>query len=103
MPAKRMLISLDYDDTFTRDPDFWRKVIALGEEHGHDFVCVTGRSDPPDFTREPEIPIPIVCTGGLTKYRIALRRGYKVDVWIDDLPGTIDEPLWTQGDMGDDE
>lgn len=85
-----MLIALDYDFTFTLDPEFWRDVIALGIARGHKFVCVTGRDVPPNFSREPTIPMPVVCAGGELKFRAARRAGYMVDVWVDDSPGSIE-------------
>lgn len=85
-----MLIALDYDFTFTADPDFWRAVVALGTARGHKFVCVTGRDIPPDFSREPAIPMRVVCAAGAPKFRAAMRAGFAVDVWIDDAPGSIE-------------
>lgn len=84
-----MLIALDYDDTFTEDVDFWCQVVALGRLRGHNFVCVTARSSPPDVPREPHIPMPIVCAGNEYKKAAAERAGFRVDVWIDDLPQLI--------------
>lgn len=84
-----MLIALDYDRTFTADPAFWRDVVALGERHGHSFVCVTGRRHPPEAP-EPRIPMPVICAGPELKRNAAARAGHAVDVWIDDMPGTIE-------------
>lgn len=84
-----MLIALDYDDTFTVDPDFWREVIRMGRERGHEFVCVTGRHTAPDFTREPAIPCSVVCAPLDYKDPVARAEGIKVDVWIDDCPQYI--------------
>jgi hypothetical protein len=84
-----MLIALDYDETFTRDVSFWCQVVALGQLRGHRFVCVTARSSPPDNEREPHIPMPIVCAGNEWKNTAALRAGFPVDVWVDDMPGLI--------------
>ncbi len=84
-----MLIALDYDKTFTADPNFWREVIAMGERHGHTFVCVTGRRTPPERP-EPSIPLQVVCAGPELKRHVAAKAGYAVDVWIDDMPGTIE-------------
>jgi hypothetical protein len=84
-----MLISIDYDETFTCDPEFWREVIRLGKMRGHEFVCVTMRHEPPDWSREPFIPIPIVCTSGTLKGPAARKAGYNVTVWVDDMPGLI--------------
>lgn len=84
-----MLISLDYDDTFTRDPDFWCQVVALGRLRGHEFVCVTARSSPPESGKEPHIPMPVVCAGNEWKHVAAVRKGFIVNVWIDDMPQLI--------------
>lgn len=84
-----MLIAIDYDETFTEDPDFWRDVIALGATRGHRFICVTGRSTPPDPTREPPIPCLVLCSPQELKDHCARRNGFHVNVWIDDMPGLI--------------
>lgn len=34
---------LDYDDTFTADPDLWRQFVSDALRRGHAVVCVTGR------------------------------------------------------------
>lgn len=86
-----MLIALDYDRTFTTDPDGWRAVVALMRARGHEFICVTGRKTPPSALHEPAIPMRIICAGDDFKSRAALRTGLHVDVWIDDMPGTIEE------------
>lgn len=87
-----MLIAIDYDETFTEDPDFWREVIGFGGLHGHRFICVTGRASPPDPTREPIIPCIVLCANGELKDTCARRNGYHVNVWIDDMPGLIKGP-----------
>ncbi len=87
-----MLIALDYDDTYTRDPDFWDQVIWLGKTRGHSFVCVTGRSALPG-AHERQIPMPVVLAGDETKKAAAYRAGFAVNVWIDDMPGTIERLL----------
>jgi hypothetical protein len=96
-----MLISIDYDDTFTLDPEFWRQVVELGELRGHSFVCVTARNEPPDPMREPALPgsVPVVCTGGLPKAPVAMRKGFNVNVWIDDMPGMISGGLLDWGNV----
>lgn len=88
-----MIIGLDYDDTFTADPDLWRQFVSAAQARGHLVVCVTARRAPPDFSREPRLPgsVPIVCTGGQPyKKHAAAKAGYHVNVWIDDMPGVIE-------------
>jgi hypothetical protein len=84
-----MLIALDYDLTYTADPELWDAFIAAARARGHEFVCVTGREQPPSIA-ERQIPMPVVCAGDKHKFRAAMAAGYAVDVWIDDSPGTIE-------------
>lgn len=92
-----MLIAVDYDGTFTADPDFWRQMVALGRARGHEFVCVTGRSDERMLTDPSrhwgdEVRagiaglMPIVFAGDDYKSEAAVKAGYKVNVWCDDHP-----------------
>lgn len=87
-----MLIAIDYDLTYTRDPDFWDAVIALGVGRGHRFVCVTSRTQEPGTTkpeRRPTPAIPYVCAGEELKSDAARAAGHNVQIWIDDCPGAI--------------
>lgn len=84
-----MLIAIDYDDTYTRDPDGWRACMEFMGKRGHSFVCITGRTDPPTMGREPHIGCPVYCTAGEPKRAFAQRRGLLVHVWIDDCPEMI--------------
>ena len=34
-----MLIAIDYDNTYTADPEWWDEVIRSGQERGHTIVC----------------------------------------------------------------
>lgn len=83
-----MLISLDYDNTYTADPNFWDQVVNIGRASGHEFVCITGRREPPG-THERRIPMTVVCAGGTYKRHAAAKAGFAVDVWIDDMPQLI--------------
>lgn len=85
-----MLISLDYDLTYTADPEFWDAVVLAGKARGHQFVCVTGRAEPPQAPRQRVPDMPIVCAPHTYKRGAARRAGYFVDVWIDDSPGAIE-------------
>jgi hypothetical protein len=91
-----MQIAIDFDDTFTRDPEGWLEVISLLQGRGHSVVCITLRSDlgfmGQEVTKQLEHIIPIVFCHGKLKRKVALEAGYKIDVWIDDMPGLIDEP-----------
>lgn len=88
-----MLIGLDYDDTYTKDPIAWRAMISIFRSRGHDFVMVTGRSDEGEYgaqvKRDVEDLMPIVFAAGAWKRIAADAAGHFVDVWIDDNPEWI--------------
>ncbi len=95
-----MLLALDYDHTYTADPDFWDSVLILGMSRGHRFICVTQRPWPPSASsgqgrkaeRLPSPAIPIICAGDQFKIDAAREAGYsKVHVWIDDAPETVSQ------------
>lgn len=89
-----MVISLDFDDTFTRDPELWRRFTHTAVSMGHDVVLVTNRA--PHRGAEVHaalrgVPVSaIVFAGRAPKREAALRHGIQVDVWVDDLPHTVD-------------
>lgn len=94
LTPKVMLIALDYDQTYTRDPDYWDEVIAAGIRRGHQFVCVTNRVVAPGsakIERVPEPAIPVVCAGHEMKDVAARAAGFKVSIWIDDMPASISQ------------
>jgi hypothetical protein len=48
-----MNISVDFDDTYTRDPIFWDRFIYTAWEFGHDVYCVTARE--PNKVNQEEV------------------------------------------------
>ena len=38
-----MIISIDFDDTYTKDPDFWDEVCKLAIQKKHTVYCVSAR------------------------------------------------------------
>lgn len=79
--ANPMLIALDYDGTYTADPDFWDLFIEAARVAKHKVVCVTMR-----YPTEPvpELPIDILYTSRKAKSSVITP-----DIWIDDRPGYI--------------
>jgi hypothetical protein len=80
-----MIIALDYDDTYTEDPEGWDAVVNLLESRGHEFICVTMR-----YESEP-IEIGVDCviyyTGRRAKITWLKENGVPPpDIWIDDCP-----------------
>jgi hypothetical protein len=87
-----VIIAIDYDNTYTADPATFDKVIKLFQDAGHTVICVTGRDggimgDPVRASIGKLIPV--VFAGPEWKRDAALKQGYKVDVWVDDIPNMI--------------
>jgi hypothetical protein len=84
----QMIIALDYDGTFTADPELWQHFIRDATERGHKVVCVT--------MRYPDEPIgdmdgvsEIIYTSREAKGPFMAALGRLMDVWIDDKPHWI--------------
>lgn len=89
-----MTIAIDFDNTWTRDPEFWSETVRCGRERGIEFVIVTGRSDEGEFGAQVKRVIdphniPIVFAAMRWKRDAAKRNGWLPDIWIDDMPEYI--------------
>ena len=87
-----MILALDYDETYTRDPIFWNEVIALAARRGHSVICATMRY--PFEGREVvealgHVVEDIVFTSRKAKHNSVEDAGYIPSVWIDDSPNFI--------------
>lgn len=83
-------MAIDYDGTYSSDPDYWDAVIALAGRRGHRFICVTNRAWVPGSQVPERVPaVPLLAAGDQYKADAAKAAGYAVDIWIDDLPGTV--------------
>lgn len=84
-----MLIALDYDETYTVDPEFWDLMIALAIQRGHSVICATMRHEHEgadivaDLGKKVEA---IIFTGRKAKHEFVQQRGFYPSVWIDDSP-----------------
>lgn len=91
-----MIIGLDYDGTYTEDPDFWDSVVLSAQESGHEVYVVTNRSgDDEDDDEVFDVPVPssyVVFTAGKSKHDYMLaNHDLHIDVWIDNEPEWIKE------------
>lgn len=82
-----MYIALDYDNTYTNDPQTWDKIIDILELADHRVMCVTYRS--PDIPVELPMKIPVYYTSWYAKRQYMLDLDISIDVWIDDWPEGI--------------
>ena len=88
--------ALDFDDTFTADPELWAAFVKLGISRGHKFYCVTARRSTlenentiNDAFEGQGIQMPIIFSNLGSKIEEVDRRGIKIDIWCDDAPYAI--------------
>ena len=87
-----MIIAMDYDDTFSKDPDGWAHVARAMAGRGHKIIGCTMRY--PDETDGMSTLYGEVCEQVHFSSRVAKRdylasKGVVPDVWIDDRPDFI--------------
>jgi hypothetical protein len=82
-----MNVAIDYDKTYTLDPELWNSFIEQLNSRGHKVWCVTSRIDSPANQSEVIIPnaMTIFC-GFASKVWYTKELGISIDVWIDDDP-----------------
>lgn len=86
-----MTISLDLDNTWTADPELWLGFYESCIARGHRVIMTTNRhrySDDMDWFGLPASLL-IVYAGSRLKSEATAELGITVDVWIDDMPGTV--------------
>ncbi|SRR5258706_13611281 len=90
-----MKIALDYDGTYTLDPNFWYSFILVCKDFGHDIRIVT--------LRKPEMNndmldalgtdfIPVLYTSNVPKRIYCDSIDWQPQIWIDDTPEFIVRP-----------
>lgn len=90
-----VLISIDYDKTWAADPVLWEVFSRSAKSRGHHVILVTNRPDTPqnrkvvgenvsDFVGQ------IIFAGNWPKRDAAAYFGLSPDIWVDDLPATVD-------------
>lgn len=84
--------SVDYDGTFTADPELWQQIVPLMKARGHCVIMTSQRCA--KYAGEMKaagagIFDAIVYASGQTKEDAARASGYEVDVWVDDSPYSV--------------
>jgi len=90
-----MRIAIDFDDTYTLDPEMWDKILVLMCRSGHEVFCITARPD--DHMEKVRQTIgKIVGIDNCIGTQLLAKRQYvkdhydlTFDVWIDDTPDAI--------------
>jgi HK97 family phage prohead protease len=96
-----LVISIDYDQTFTEAPGLWLCFIEDAVQLGNTVIMTTRRADNDANRAEvmsaigPDSDMAAVIFAGpdSNKRDAARAAGYEVDVWIDDTPSTVDGPV----------
>jgi hydroxymethylpyrimidine pyrophosphatase-like HAD family hydrolase len=84
-----MNIGLDYDDTFTRDPKTWDKVLEVLRKAGHKIYVVTWRSESEMHQVYEALDGKVhgfYATNRKAKEPYMYKQGIRIDVMIDDNP-----------------
>jgi len=96
--ARDLTISIDFDRTFSADPELWGQFAREAVSQGNVVVMITRREDTPEDRAKIEETLgeyfdafsKIVLAGGSRqKEEAASEAGISVDIWIDDSPQTI--------------
>ena len=90
-----MIIAIDFDNTWTADPELWRQFVFTARNRGHNCIIATNRSKWSEDMDKYNLGsgIVIIYCGGEYKEVACLKAGWKVDVWIDDSPRMIQQSL----------
>ena len=93
-----MTISIDFDETFSKDPTLWGEFATKSAADGNTVYMITRREDTPENQAEIEETIGqyadaftdvLLIGAAMQKADGAKAAGIAVDVWIDDSPETI--------------
>lgn len=92
---KRLTIAIDYDDTFTADPQLWSTLINLAKVN-HRVVMVTARRDTEEnndlINTDLDLwncSLQIFFTNLSPKIWFMEKQDIDVDIWIDDNPQAL--------------
>lgn len=87
-----MNLALDYDGTYSRDPEGWDQFIDLMQMREHNVYLVTmrTRSESQEIYERLQNKVDgIFCTARKAKRSFMYAAGIDINVWIDDEPGWI--------------
>lgn len=91
---KTMNIAIDYDNTYTADPELFDSFIALAKARKHRVWIVSARRNTPENREIVNVPdVLTVLTGLAAKQWYMEQCGVRVDIWIDDDPKVITQGM----------
>lgn len=86
-----MLIALDYDGTYTMDPELWNIFIKTAKERNATVICVTMRYpyEGDEVLNSIGKHCEVIFTSRCAKREFLLSKKISPDIWIDDQPHFI--------------
>lgn len=96
-----MTIAIDYDGTWTADPALWTDFAGKAAQRGHRVVIATARHHHSDDMRTLPNWMEVFYTKGKLKEEVLRKAGVPVHIWIDDMPGMIQDCLILRESEGD--
>jgi len=84
-----MLIAIDFDETFTADPELWAEFLVRARSRGHTAICATMRFEHEGAEVRAHmhgLVEKIIFTGRKAKMQAVQEAWYYPSVWIDDSP-----------------
>lgn len=95
-----LTIAFDIDGTWTLSPRLFFEVAHTFKAAGWQVIIVTGREQPHEKIKTLGIlGLPVIVSGPLLKEEAAKKAGYAVHVWVDDMPGMIQNCRILGGDF----
>ena len=85
-----MRLALDYDDTYTLDPELWNAFALAARQRGHDVRIVTARCAIRDNVDDRIGDLPVIyCNGVAKRFYCREFADWVPDVFIDDKPENV--------------
>lgn len=88
----KTVFSFDYDNTISRDPEGFLRVMEFLRDRGHTVYVVTARLKhihPEDFQMVLDAGWEVIWTEHKAKQQFMIDRGTPVNVFIDDCPDAL--------------
>lgn len=76
-------IAIDYDHTWSADPDLFAGFANAAIQRGHTVLIATFRAE---SHQVPSVPVPVHYTAGKAKKAFLAAKGINVSIFIDDNP-----------------
>jgi len=92
----KLVIGVDFDGTFNADPETFQKIVKAFQAAGHEVLLISQRTEESRAEIDEVVGdlMPICLVGGYSKIYGAMALYDKcVDVWVEDNPAALTEPL----------